>query len=90
MEQAKNFDVAARPGRWSDGEREEFAKLNEGDVDMMLYMKGIEPGSSMHNYYSGMHEVLRIYTAYAEGGVGRDAISGEIKKYKNNHSNTDV
>ena len=68
---SKNMDNIQRVGLMSDAEREEMSKLDHGDIEKMLYMKGFKPGDGNFEFFSGYHDILRHYTQMADGGVIR-------------------
>ena len=66
MKETRKFDLTKKRDLTNE-EREEYAELDRGDIEKMLYMKGHTPGSAGYEYYMQEHSVLKHFTALANG-----------------------
>ena len=53
-------------------EREAYSKLDPGDMEMMLYMRGVERGTAEYNWHMGYQRTLQRFTKLADGYIIHD------------------
>jgi len=58
--------MGLRVDNLTDKQLDRLAELDHGDVEMMLYMEGVEPGSPVYSGAVSTHEILRDLTKLSD------------------------
>ena len=58
--------MGLRVDNLTDKQLDRLSKLDHGDVEMMLYMEGVEPGSPVYSGAVSTHEILRDLTKLSD------------------------